>query len=94
VVTAGALERPLIVTAEMHFVPIGPDSWYNLPRDGGVAYAAQESWVQNETIKVVFDFISSSKTDDEWYRITLSSVPNTMKNATRRSSISVVLKEI
>jgi ABC-type multidrug transport system fused ATPase/permease subunit len=35
----------------MHFIPSGPDSWFNLPRDGGVAYAAQESWVQNETIK-------------------------------------------
>lgn len=38
--------------AEMHFVPFGPDSWYNLPREGGIAYAAQESWVQNETIRV------------------------------------------
>ncbi|KAF4617652.1 hypothetical protein D9613_005677 [Agrocybe pediades] len=28
-----------------------PDSWFNLPREGGIAYAAQESWVQNETIK-------------------------------------------
>lgn len=37
---------------EMHFVPSGPGSWFNLPREGGVAYAAQESWVQNETIKV------------------------------------------
>jgi hypothetical protein len=37
---------------EMHFMPSGPTSWFNLPRKGGVAYAAQESWVQNETIKV------------------------------------------
>ena len=37
---------------EMHYIPLGPDSWVNLPREGGVAYAAQESWVQNETIKV------------------------------------------
>ncbi|KAG5352719.1 glutathione S-conjugate-exporting ATPase Abc4 [Termitomyces sp. Mn162] len=35
----------------MHFTPSHPHSWYNLPRDKGVAYAAQESWVQNETIK-------------------------------------------
>ena len=35
----------------MHFMPPGPTSWYNLPRDKGVAYAAQESWVQNETIR-------------------------------------------
>lgn len=37
---------------EMHFIPSGPSSWFNLPREGGVAYAAQESWVQNETIRV------------------------------------------
>ena len=37
---------------EMHFEPHSPGSWFNLPRDGGVAYAAQESWVQNETIRV------------------------------------------
>jgi hypothetical protein len=37
---------------EMHFTPSGPTSWFNLPRKGGVAYAAQESWVQNETIRV------------------------------------------
>lgn len=34
------------------------DSWYSLPRGehgvGGVAYAAQEAWVQNETIRVCF----------------------------------------
>ena len=37
---------------EMHYIPLGPDSWASLPRDGGIAYAAQESWVQSETIKV------------------------------------------
>lgn len=37
---------------EMHFIRSGPDSYFHLPRHGGVAYAAQESWVQNETIKV------------------------------------------
>ena len=37
---------------EMHYIPLGPDSWVNLPRRGGVAYAAQESWVLNDTIKV------------------------------------------
>src|ERR1700749_2164966 len=28
---------------EMHFLPNSPRSHFNLPRDGGVAYAAQES---------------------------------------------------
>ena len=36
---------------EMHFIPLTADAWFNLPRKGGVAYAAQESWVQNETIR-------------------------------------------
>ncbi|KAF9013114.1 hypothetical protein BDQ17DRAFT_1321012 [Cyathus striatus] len=36
---------------EMHFIPSAPGAWFNLPRDGGVAYAAQESWVQNDTIQ-------------------------------------------
>lgn len=41
-----------VILGEMHYIPDSPDSWYNLPREGGVAYAAQESWVQNETIRV------------------------------------------
>ncbi|KAE9406408.1 P-loop containing nucleoside triphosphate hydrolase protein [Gymnopus androsaceus JB14] len=36
---------------EMHFIPSGPNSFFHLPRGEGIAYAAQESWVQNETIK-------------------------------------------
>ena len=39
-------------TGEMHAIPSGPKSYVELPRAGGVAYAAQESWIQNETIKV------------------------------------------
>lgn len=39
------------VLGEMHFIPSQPDSWFNLPRGGGVAYAAQESWVQSATIR-------------------------------------------
>lgn len=42
----------MALLGEMHYIPIGPDSWFNLPRKAGVAYAAQESWVQNETIRV------------------------------------------
>lgn len=44
----------MALLGEMHHVPNGPNSWFNLPRTGGVAYAAQESWVQNETIRVSF----------------------------------------
>jgi ABC-type transport system involved in cytochrome bd biosynthesis fused ATPase/permease subunit len=35
----------------MHQLPTSPSSWFNLPRRGGVSYAAQESWVLNDTIK-------------------------------------------
>ncbi|KAI0775462.1 ABC transporter type 1, transmembrane domain-containing protein [Irpex lacteus] len=46
---------------------IGPtESWTNLPREGGVAYAAQESWVQNETIKE--NIVFGSPFDEERYK--------------------------
>ncbi|EKM83611.1 hypothetical protein AGABI1DRAFT_66408 [Agaricus bisporus var. burnettii JB137-S8] len=41
----------MALLGEMHYLPNGPSSWFNLPRQNGVAYAAQESWVLNETIK-------------------------------------------
>ena len=41
-----------LCVGEMHYLPAGPESYAQLPRQGGVAYAAQESWVQNETIRV------------------------------------------
>lgn len=49
---SGKTSLLLALLGELHFSPPGPDSWYNLPRDKGVAYAAQEPWVQNETIRV------------------------------------------
>lgn len=36
----------------MHYTPLGQDSLVSLPRSGGIAYHAQESWVLNETIRV------------------------------------------
>ncbi len=50
----------MALLSEMHYIPLGPNSWVNLPRDGGVAFAAQESWVQSETIKVGVGQISSA----------------------------------
>lgn len=50
----------------MHFEPNSLDSWYHLPRQGGVAYAAQESWVQNETIKE--NILFGSPYDEERYQ--------------------------
>jgi ABC-type Mn2+/Zn2+ transport system ATPase subunit len=31
---------------EMHYIPSGPGSWVNIPKHGGVAYCAQETWIQ------------------------------------------------
>lgn len=41
----------MALLGEMYYKPHGPDSWYNLPREEGIAYAPQESWVLNRTIK-------------------------------------------
>ena len=49
---SGKTSLLMALLGEMHFVPMSHDSWYHLPRAGGVSYAAQESWVQNETIRV------------------------------------------
>jgi GTPase SAR1 family protein len=39
---------------EMHDASEGPDSWTALPRAGGVAFAVQESWIENGTIRVTW----------------------------------------
>ena len=49
---SGKTSLLMALLGEMHYIPSGPDSFVSLPREGGVAYAAQESWVQNDTIKV------------------------------------------
>ncbi|KAH8086617.1 hypothetical protein BXZ70DRAFT_1067776 [Cristinia sonorae] len=41
----------MALLGEMHYIPSNPNSYFNLPRAGGVAYASQESWVLNETIR-------------------------------------------
>ncbi|VDC01970.1 unnamed protein product [Peniophora sp. CBMAI 1063] len=48
---SGKTSLLMALLGELHFSAMGPDSWVNLPRDGGVAYAAQESWVQSDTIR-------------------------------------------
>lgn len=35
----------------MRFKAVGPDSWFGIDRKNGIAYAPQESWLLNETIK-------------------------------------------
>jgi ABC-type sugar transport system ATPase subunit len=41
----------LALLGEMHRVPAGPNAWMNVPRDRGIAYCAQESWVQSMSIR-------------------------------------------
>ena len=48
----GKTSMLMALLGEMHRVPLSPDSWVSLPRTNGVAYAAQESWVLNQTVKV------------------------------------------
>ncbi|KAJ7059261.1 P-loop containing nucleoside triphosphate hydrolase protein [Mycena amicta] len=63
---SGKTSLLMALLGEMHFVPSSPESWFNLPRSGGVAYAAQESWVLNETIRenIAFD----TTYDEERYK--------------------------
>ncbi|KAJ3931939.1 MAG: hypothetical protein NXY57DRAFT_961301 [Lentinula lateritia] len=56
----------MALLSEMHFIPSGPESWYGLPRASGVAYAAQESWVQNATIRD--NVIFGADFDEERYK--------------------------
>ncbi|PBK89704.1 hypothetical protein ARMGADRAFT_1167459 [Armillaria gallica] len=63
---SGKTSLLMALLGEMHFIPASPDAWFNLPRDGGVAYAAQESWVQNETIKA--NILFGSPYDETRYK--------------------------
>ncbi|KZO93694.1 ATP-binding cassette transporter [Calocera viscosa TUFC12733] len=56
----------MALLGEMHFQPSGPDAWFSLPRHNGVAYAAQESWLQNETIKE--NILFGEPFDEERYK--------------------------
>ncbi|EIW78586.1 P-loop containing nucleoside triphosphate hydrolase protein [Coniophora puteana RWD-64-598 SS2] len=47
---SGKTSMLMALLGEMHFINT-PLSWFNLSRKGGVAYAAQEPWKQNATIK-------------------------------------------
>ncbi|KDR83050.1 hypothetical protein GALMADRAFT_866663 [Galerina marginata CBS 339.88] len=56
----------MALLGEMHFIRSNADSWFNLPREGGVAYAAQESWVQNATIRE--NIVFGAEFDEVRYR--------------------------
>ncbi|KAJ2931797.1 hypothetical protein H1R20_g5295, partial [Candolleomyces eurysporus] len=63
---SGKTSLLMALLGEMHFTPSKPDSSFNLPRAGGVAFAVQESWVQNETIRENILFYSPY--DEERYK--------------------------
>jgi ABC-type multidrug transport system fused ATPase/permease subunit len=48
---SGKTSLLMALLGEMHFAPTHPDSGFSLPRSGGVSFAVQETWVQNETVK-------------------------------------------
>jgi ABC-type uncharacterized transport system fused permease/ATPase subunit len=48
---SGKTSLLMALLGEMHYIPNGPLSWVNLPQGGGVAYCAQESWVQSLSIR-------------------------------------------
>ncbi|KAH9951515.1 hypothetical protein B0H21DRAFT_775731 [Amylocystis lapponica] len=62
---SGKTSLLMALMGEMHHVDSGPTSHFNLPRSGGVAYAAQESWVLSETIRD--NIIFGAPYDEERY---------------------------
>ncbi|KAF8883986.1 P-loop containing nucleoside triphosphate hydrolase protein [Infundibulicybe gibba] len=67
---SGKTSLLMALLGEMHFTPSGPNSWFNLPRKNGIAYAAQESWVQNETIRE--NILFGAPFDEERYKKVLN----------------------
>ncbi|KAI0638608.1 multidrug resistance-associated ABC transporter [Trametes polyzona] len=63
---SGKTSLLMALLGELHYIPTGPDSFVSLPRAGGVAYAAQESWVQNETIRD--NILFGAPYDEERYK--------------------------
>ncbi|KAF5311665.1 hypothetical protein D9611_009497 [Ephemerocybe angulata] len=63
---SGKTSLLMALLGEMHFTPTQLDSSFNLPRAGGVAFAVQESWVQNETVRE--NIIFHSAYDEGRYR--------------------------
>ncbi|KAK0203772.1 hypothetical protein DFS33DRAFT_1431870 [Desarmillaria ectypa] len=63
---SGKTSLLMALLGEMHYIHSGPGSWFNLPREGGVAYAAQESWVLNSTIKE--NILFGAEFDEQRYK--------------------------
>ncbi|KAJ7600411.1 multidrug resistance-associated ABC transporter [Mycena floridula] len=48
---SGKTSMLMALLGEMHFSKSGPGAYHSLPRNGGVAYCAQNPWVMNDTIR-------------------------------------------
>ncbi|KAJ7035141.1 P-loop containing nucleoside triphosphate hydrolase protein [Mycena alexandri] len=62
---SGKTSLLMALLGEMHLIQSSPASWFNIPRQRGVSYAAQESWVLNDTIKN--NILFNSPIDEERY---------------------------
>ena len=49
---SGKTSMLMALLGEMYYHPLSSQSFVKLPRLGGVAYQAQESWILSETIRV------------------------------------------
>lgn len=77
---------------EMHYKPQAIDSFFSLPREDGIAYAAQEAWIQNATIKVVgVQLFRGSELKGRVFRTTLFSAHHLMKSVIRKVGGKVLL---
>lgn len=63
---AGKTSLLMALLGEMHFESRGPDSSFGLPRSGGVAYASQQSWLQNRTLRE--NILFGAPFDEERYK--------------------------
>jgi ABC-type uncharacterized transport system fused permease/ATPase subunit len=91
---SGKTSLLLALLGEMHYVPTGSGSWVNIPRDGGIAYCAQESWVQSLTIRE--NILFGKVYDETMYKKGMSmflSQSNSNTDKRMQSSISVASSE-
>lgn len=62
---SGKTSLLMALLGEMHFESRGADSNFSLPRSGGVAYASQQSWLQNRTLRD--NILFGAEFDEERY---------------------------
>ncbi|KAH8113755.1 P-loop containing nucleoside triphosphate hydrolase protein [Phellopilus nigrolimitatus] len=63
---SGKTSLLMALLGEMYYKPHGIGSWYSLPREAGIAYAPQETWVLNETIRE--NILFGEPYDEERYK--------------------------